>query len=715
VSDKLFSEQWYKVAELKPRLSKHVKIHRHVYRDQVWFVLQDELTGSNNRFSASAQVIIAELDGEQTMQAIWEKAVIGLGEEAPTQAETIQLLGQLHAADALVSGVSADTMESFERYQKQRSSKFKQKFANPMSIRIPLIDPERFLVRHQGVGRWLFGPWGLAIWLVLFLVAGTLSLLHWQGLTENIRDTILTPSNLLLMALIFPLVKALHELGHALAVKAWGGQVHEMGIMLLIFMPVPYVDASSSAVFRESYKRIIVSAAGIMVEVAIAAIALIVWVYSDPSVLRTLAYNTIIIAGVSTLFFNANPLLRFDGYYMLADALAIPNLYGRAQKYFTYLLKSRLLGLPGEISPIQAKGELRWFLSYGVLSYVYRVFIAVTIALFIASHYFFIGILLAMWSLFSLIVLPIGKAVWFLFTDPRIKRKSIRTPATVLGVSGVLVLLLGFVPVPHWTNAEGVVWLPENTIVRSGIDCFVTELLVAQGAEVSKGQVIARCQDPFLQSSIAVKKAAVDEHFIRYLSAREENATSTKLASIELKKAKSELTLTQDRVADLDIKSASAGRIDFLDARDLVGKFVHQGDMLAYVIPQGSPEIRAVVDQQGAQFVRNQTHKIELRRVSQIDSKVEAKLVRELPGASEYLPSNVLGSAGGGALAIDPSDPEGVKTFDRVFQFQVQPIKPLDSVVFNERVYLRFYHDNKSLFERWLLWLRLILLNELEI
>src|SRR6185503_20228443 len=142
---------------------------------------------------------------------------------------------------------------------------------------------------------------------------------HWSDLTANLIDRVTTPHNLVLLWFLFPVIKALHEFGHAFAVKVFGGEVHEMGIMILVLSPVPYVEASASSAFSSKWQRMIVGAAGMGVELVLAAIAVYVWVSVEPGSVRTLAYNTILIAGISTVIFNANPLLRFDGYYILAD------------------------------------------------------------------------------------------------------------------------------------------------------------------------------------------------------------------------------------------------------------------------------------------------------------------------------------------------------------------------------------------------------------
>ncbi|MGC9328004.1 MAG: hypothetical protein ACP5I1_10250, partial [Candidatus Hinthialibacter sp.] len=177
------------------------------------------------------------------------------------------------------------------------------------------------------------------VWLVVTVSAVITAGLHWSELTENVVDRILSAQNLAAITIIFPILKAFHEMGHAYAVKRWGGEVHEMGIMLLVLMPIPYVDASGASAFRDRRQRLLVGAGGMMVELFIAALALHLWVNIGEGYVRSALFNIIVLASISTILFNANPLLRYDGYYILSDWLEISNLAQRSLEYLGYLFK----------------------------------------------------------------------------------------------------------------------------------------------------------------------------------------------------------------------------------------------------------------------------------------------------------------------------------------------------------------------------------------
>ena len=383
MSDSFFSPSWYRVAELKPRLRSHAQLHRHEYRGRVWYILQDLAGGKSHRFSPAAWRFIGLMDGRLTVQELWDAVSRDSGDDAPTQDEVIRLLGQLHAADALICDVMPDSEELFRRFGKHERMKLKQRLWTPLAVRFPLFDPEQFLERSYPGVRFLFSWFGAVLWLAVVGTGAVMAASHWGDLTEGIVDRALTPQNLVLLWFVYPLVKALHELGHGYAAKYAGGEVHEIGIMLLVLVPVPYVDVSSTWGVRDKRKRMLVGAAGIAVELFLGALAMFVWLNAESGAVHAIAYNVMLISGVSTLLFNGNPLLKFDGYYVLSDAIEIPNLATRSNKYLGYLIQRYLFGLKNADSPAETRGERVWFVIYGIAAFLYRMFIMFVIILYI--------------------------------------------------------------------------------------------------------------------------------------------------------------------------------------------------------------------------------------------------------------------------------------------------------------------------------------------
>ncbi|WP_295880285.1 HlyD family efflux transporter periplasmic adaptor subunit [uncultured Thiohalocapsa sp.] len=688
----LLDPQWYRVADLRPRLRPHVQLHRHHYRGQRWYVIQDAGTGRYHRFSAVAHRLIGLMDGRRSLGRIWELAARELGDDVPTQGETLRLLHQLHAADVLQTDINADTEERVRRFDRERRRKWQQQLKSPLAVRVPLVDPERFLAATAWLVRPLFGWLGLLLWLTVVGTAVVLAAMHWEALAADVSGRLLAPQNLLLMWLAFPVVKALHELGHGYAVKHWGGEVHQIGIMFLVFMPVPYVDASSATAFRDKYQRALVGAMGMVVEVLLAALALFVWLAVEPGLVKALAYNVMIIAGVSTLLFNGNPLLRFDAYYILADLLEIPNLASRANRYVFYLVKRHWFGLKELESPASAPGEARWFLLYAPASFVYRMVIFAAIVVFVAGQFFFIGVLLALWAAFSLFVMPTLKGAHYLLNSPELGRRRPRAlGVTGLLLAGVLVLLFA-VPVPLATVAEGVVWAPEGTQVRARAAGFVDQIRAANGAAVTLGELLVTLNDPLLEPELRVlqgERAALEA---RYDLVRREDRTRAQIVQEQLDNLDARIARKREQLADLQVRAPRTGTLVLPDARDLPDRYVRQGELLGYVTDDAETLVRAVVTQDEVDLVRNRTRRVHLRSAQDPHRAVPAQLNGEVPSASLELPSPALGSTGGGRIPVDPTATEGAQALEKVFQFDLVAAGAALAAQIGERVHVRFDH-----------------------
>ncbi len=692
MSDALLSPSWYRVAALKPRIRAHAVIHRHAYRGAIWFVLQDQAAGRSHRFSPAAHHFIGLMDGNRTVQELWEATGKQLGDAAPTQEEVIRLLGQLHSADALLCDVPPDSREVFRRHQKHTAMEWRRRLWTPLALRFPLWDPNRFLDRTLPYTGWLFGWVGVLLWLAVVGSGAVLAVTHWTDLTKDVVDRVLAPHNLLLLWLVYPVVKLLHELGHAYVTKKFGGEVHEIGVMLLVLTPVPYVDATSAWGFRDKRERMAVGAAGIVVELFLGALALFVWLSVEPGAVRAIAYNVLLISGVSTLLFNGNPLLRFDGYYVLADAIEIPNLGTRANKYLGYLFQRYLFGMPDADSPAESQGERVWMVLYGVASFVYRTFIMFVIIVFIAGKFFIVGVLLALWAVATQIIVPIGKALSFLRSHPGLRRNRPRAVATSAAlVLGALVILL-LLPAPSWTRAEGVVWVPEESQVRAGTEGFVERLLAPADSEVARGQPLIEARDPFLRTRVALLKAQLEELTAQYDALQTVDRVQAAMVREEMASVAANLARSREREAELVLKSPAQGRFVVPQAADLPGRFLNKGQLIAYVVEPQELTARVAVRQDDIAQVRNRTRSVDVMLSGWGADPVPAKIRREVPGGSRQLPSAALGAVGGGPFAVDPRDNQGVTALGRVFQLDVALPPEVRSSYLGARVHVRFNH-----------------------
>lgn len=706
----IFSAAWYRVASLTPRIRSHAQIVRHQYRGETWYVLRDRASDRVYRFSPASYLVIGFMDGRRTVQEIWDLAVERLGDDAPTQDEMIHLLSQLHAADVLQCDVPPDTVEMFERRERIARRGLLGQWLSPLAFRIPVLDPERLLRALGPAARPFFGPAGGLLWLAVVAPAIVLASVHWSDLSANFLDRILTPHHAVLLWLTFPVVKALHELGHAFAVKVYGGETHEMGIMLLVFTPIPYMDASSAAAFRSKWQRLVVGGAGMLVELFLAALALFVWLAAEPGIIRTVSHNTMIIAGISTVLFNANPLLRYDGYYMLADLLEIPNLYTRSRAWLGYVAERYMFGRRDADTPTATRGERVWFVIYAVLSFVYRTLVMVAIAFFLLDQAFYLAVGLLILTGVAWVARPVVRFLDYLARSPRLRRARPRAIAVSAALVAAVVVLIGVLPVRYRTRAEGVVWVPDEALVRAETEGFIERVVVSPGARVRRGDRLVVVRDPELATRADVLSARVRELQARYNAERPVDTVRAQIVKEALEYAARELARVRERLAGLELRAGTEGAFVIPQAESLPGRFIRKGELLAYVIDVQTITVRAVVPQESIDLVRHQRHAIEVRLAERLDETRPATLTREVPGGSERLPSPALGGAGGGRVVVDPRDPHGVTAVAKVFQVDLEVPAQSGLINVGGRVYVRFDHGWAPLGVQWVRELRQLFL-----
>lgn len=714
----LFSPSWHRVATLRPRLVAGVSLQRHVYRGQVWYVLQNASGGQFHRLSSAAHALVERFDGQSTVQEIWEQACAGtqglagaLARDIPTQNDVVDLLIQLHTAELLQVDISPDAATLFERYRKKKRQTIKQWLMSPTSIKVPLINPSRFLERTWQPLAWLLGPAGLLLWLVVVGSASVLALQHWKELSHDLSDQLLAGQNLLILMAVFPVVKTLHELGHAYATRIWGGEVHEMGLMFLVFAPSPYVDASASSSFRSKWRRAIVGAAGMLVETFVAALALFVWLSVEPGLTRTVAYNVMVIAGVSTVIFNGNPLLRYDGYYILTDLIEMPNLAQRGQKYWKYLVDRYLFGAKDQQSPPETPAEKRWLFAYTPLAWCYKVFVTLSIIAFIANQYFVIGVILALWSAIGLFGIPLWKAWKHVAASPSLHRRRRQAIQISLVLIIGLALGLGLIPLPLRTQAQGVIWLPEQALVRSQTEGFFVRWLTEPGQAVQPDAELAVLENPTVAAELATAEAKLAESKVRYQSVQFKEPSQADLARQEVLRDEEALLRARQRADQLVLQAEIPGALTAGQPQDAPGRYYKRGELVAYVLDRQQLMARVVVAQDDIALVRDRLKGVRLRLADDMGHTWPSQVRRLHTGGIQELPSPALGIQGGGSFPTDPQDSQGLKTLNRVFWVDLQLPPELSVRDFGERVYVRFDLGGEPLLQQGVRRLRQLFLS----
>lgn len=696
MSERFLSDVWYRVGALRPRLRPHLTVHRHRYRGQPWYVVHDLAAARVHRFTPAAYLFIGQLDGKRSVDEVWQDLARSHDEETPSQEDVITLLSQLHQNDLIRYQGAPDVSDLLERRQRQARQVVKQNLMNPLGFRVPLWDPDRFLERTLPAVRFLTGWWGLVLWLGLVLAGSLTAALNWEALAGDVTGQLLSAQNLLIMAVSYPFLKALHELAHGYLAKARGAEVHEMGLMFLVFFPVPYVDASAASAFRSKWHRMAVSIGGIAVETMAASVAVMLWAASEPGMVRAIAHNVALMGGISTVLFNANPLLKFDGYYTMIDLIEIPNLGTRANRYWGHLIQRYLFGAR-HLRPFAATvGERVWFLLYAPAAFAYRLFVMLGIALMVAGEFFLFGVMLALLSVFNTVVRPAVKHLHHVATSPALRKVRSRAQAITWGTIGIVLGVLLLVPLPLRSVSEGVVWLPASASVRAATDGFLAEVVAARGSPVEPGTVLCRLTHPERAAELLALEWRLRELERRLIVAQTTDRRRSEEVRIHLDEARAEYDRAVARRGDLLVSAQTAGIFDpVLDPGSFVGRFVREGEVIGHVLPPAAERLRVAVRQRDAALMRRAVARVEVKLAGHLDATFRTTLLGDVPSAVGSLPAPALGQQGGGALLVDPADPDGQRLLEDVFVYDLAMPDGFPPAGFGARVLVRVTHGTE--------------------
>ncbi len=674
-----FSESWYRVANQHISLRPHAQCQRQLYRGQEWVVVRDPFTNRFYRLRPAAYHFIARLRPSRTVQEVWDEVVERTPDEAPGQEEVIQLLAQLYHANLLYYDSPADSAKLFERYRQARQRETTAKALNIMFAHFPLLDPDTFLKRTLPVARLLFSPLGFVVWCAVLVVGLKLGLENFAALRQQ-SEGILSPRNLPLLYVSLILLKTSHEFGHAYACRRYGGEVHTMGVMLLIFTPLPYMDATSSWSFRSRWRRVLVGSAGMLVELFVAACATVVWARTSPGLVHSLAYNMIFIASVSTLLFNGNPLLRFDGYYILSDLLDIPNLHQQCSRQLTHIIERYAFGCRRSHGAAATRSEAAWLLFYGVLSRVYRIFVFVRILLFVADRFLLAGIIMFVLCVFSWVLTPLGKLLNYLVTSPKLDRTRVRAAVVCAACCAAVFSVFYWIPYPDRFRAPGVIEAGELRDVINEAPGRVSEILLASRTTVTRGTPLVRLTNHELPHQIATMRARRAETEARLLQALDEEPADLEPLRNRLRVIEENLAKLLADESNLVVTAPSDGLWLCPNVEELRGRWLARGTTMGNVLSPDDFTFAAVVTQaEASRLFGEEIEGAEIRLRGKAHLPLTIRATTVIPAEQTVLPSAALGWLGGGDVAVDLDDRTGRRTVEPFFEVrtQVDPVPGL--------------------------------------
>ncbi len=691
--------------KVRVRMRLDLSITPQKYEGRTYYVVKDPVSLRYYRFKEQEHFLIKMMDGTATLDEAQKAFELRFRPERLTLEDLEGFAQQLLTAGLAQNESPQAGKLLYDRRKKRRRSEWMQRLTNILYVKIPLYDPDKLLswmlrARLPLLGwrpfRAIFTTTFVLASVALWVGALMLVLLHFQTFQDKLPSyhEFFTFKNVALLWVALGLVKVIHEFGHGLCCKAFGGEVHEMGLLFLVFSPCLYCNVSDAWTLPSKWKRILISAAGIWVELCIAAIATFVWwnTPANPGI-NNMALSLMIVCSVSTVVFNANPLMRFDGYYVLADWLEIPNLRDRSNRYLQRLVMEHCMGI--EVPPEQYMALWRrvLFVIYAVVAWIYRWVITFTILWFMAN---FLGPklkvisqMLAVASLVSLVGWPLYRLGKGLHKRGRLPdMKPVRVTISLI-VLFLIVLAFFLVPLPvSRVRQTALVQVDPEQITKvylhnSGI---LKEIYCKDGETVQEGALLAKFHSFELEQDIA--QAAVQEE-IHYQRARAYNQLRQQSSDLsqqdrddlerkihqslnERDKYGQQLkALNKIRDEKLTLRAERAGVVMSPPRADDIGKYWDSKEQprpfcsiappkkLRVIMPVGPDDYRLLYDDREALKKQGKDLSVTIR-IQGRDSRTWEGELAELPqSAAKEVPMQLTTRAGG-PLAIKPSARPGV-------------------------------------------------------
>ncbi len=566
-------------------LRSELDISRHVFRDGPSYIVRDPITFGTHRFDPQDYKILRALEHERTLGEIFETLIQRGALERSEESEFYEFILDLHQRSLLTLPInSGDAL--YQRYERRKQAERSSKALGILFLRVPLINPDRFLSTTLPLFRWLFTTPAFIAWMTLTALALVVASSRLDDLSAPVLTSIQGQDLLMLWGALIGL-KVVHEFGHAYACRSFGGHVPEMGAFFILFTPLAYVDASDSWKFSSTRQRAIVTLGGVYFESIVGIAALAVWSVSDAGPIQTLAYQIMLLSTITTLAFNMNPLLRYDAYYLVSDLVKIPNLRARCQEALTGTLKRLFFGIRASAdgTPFHFEPGL---LAFGMAQAVYRVVVMVTISAVVTMKFGIVGIVIS--------VLIIGMAGFkaakgiciYVLRSEETAPIRFRAVTTTLAAATIAIIGLTSVPLPWPLHAKGVVSYETVEALPAPMSGYVEQLRTEVGSFHTGGDVIATLTNPDAYTELQTARAEQATSRSRLVHASMRSPSDAERARIEQDRHDARIRKLESDVAGMAIAAPSDGRVlDVLVEHE--GSHVKAGEPIA-LFGSGSSE-----------------------------------------------------------------------------------------------------------------------------
>jgi putative peptide zinc metalloprotease protein len=655
------------------------------YEGKTHYVVKDPISLRYYRFNEQEYFVVKMFDGKHTLEEA-QKAFERQFRPHRLTLEDLEGFSQQLLQAGLVQHETAQAgKQLFEKRRKQRRLQRIATISNILYIKLPVFDPDKLLTRMLKYLSWIFTYWFFAASVALMLSAAVLVATHFDTFWQRVPkyQEFFAYNRWLYLWIALGVVKVIHEFGHGLSCKHFGGECHEMGALFLCLSPCLYCNVSDSWTLPSKWRRIIISFAGIYVELVIAALATWVWWNApDGSVTANVSLCVMVLCSISTFVFNANPLMRFDGYYIMADWLEIPNLRDRSNRLLKNLTCEYALGMEVQPEPYMQPWRKVLFITYAIASYVYRWVVTFSILYFLYNWLkpYKLGSIsagLAVAALGSMVGWPLYRLFKGLHKRgrlPDMKRKNVSISGLIL--AGALAVFF-FVPLPvSRVRQVGLVQIDPTAIHKVTIpeDAILTALHVDNGQFVKKGTLLAEFRSPKLETELAEyrgeyasSRAEVESlgSMLRETQSEEERRLlddERGKAKASMEKAKSEVDVREQRQdllqARQGMRAPTDGVVLGVPRREEVGK-EFQRDQPEPFCSIGDPSkliVLVPVTPHDYQLLRNDLSALKELKV---DIRIPGRKSETVPGRVVRLPESdaksiplPLSNKGGGPLPV---------------------------------------------------------------
>ena len=599
-----------------PRLRADLTIVEQVFRGEASFVVKDPATQKYFRFRPVEMGVMRYFDGARTPEEI----AAALTEQGiRLTARTVEAFARKLASIGLLERtlVERTTLEleriRAERRKRRRPALFRGEL---LRMRWSLGDPDAMFTRVLPAVRWMFTRAfvvaSVALFAVYFLILGA----TWREFSSTVAQLYslhtITFGSIVILWLTGLVVILIHELGHGFTCKYFGGEVHEMGFMLIYFQPAFYCNVNDAWSFPALRARLWVTAAGGWIQLVAATVAAIAWYVATPGTLVSeAAVAAMIVGGATTLITNANPLLPLDGYFALTDWLEIPNLRIRAGEYFAWWVRRHALRLDLP-EPAASDREKRVFLIYGALALCYIVVLLSIIGFWLVGRaeaaFGAIGVLIVLGAVFMLLrkgLAEWGRSISVAFRAWRTARRRRSSWRLAVGVTLGVMVLLAVLPWTLTTSGRFVVTPASTMDVTAPDSGVIAAVFVREGVEVPTGAMLVRVVDRDLEREMLAAAGAVDSLSMATSRARAAQSTGT-LERLEAERsaAVARFTALQSRIDGLTLRARWTGTVTTPRVHEIEGRRVQAGDRIMRLATLDTLEARVALARAGAASVQ---------------------------------------------------------------------------------------------------------------